>query len=174
MVGLPPLIHFPGFAPPTEEEVIIIIILIIIITLIIFEKCTQLSVSFKLCEFILFSHVLSSRSLSYFHHVYCYHLNLDLQHLALHHLALHHVDLDHFVQLIEAAEEDRRPFGTQLFPFRTIAMILSMISLVLVSKGMVRKKMMPTEMNHVPKFVFRFGSSKVENSQRSRITSDAL
>jgi len=59
LVGLPPLIHFPGFAEPTEEE------------------------------------------------------------------------------LIEAAEENRRPFGTQLFPFRTIAMILSMITLVTVSKGMV-------------------------------------
>jgi len=59
LIGLPPLIHFPGFAEPSEEE------------------------------------------------------------------------------LIEAAEENRRPFGTQLFPFRTIAMILSMISLVLVSKGMV-------------------------------------
>jgi len=59
LVGLPPLVHFPGFAEPTKEE------------------------------------------------------------------------------LIEAEEEGRRPFGTQLFPFRTTAMILSMISLVCVSKIMV-------------------------------------
>jgi len=59
LIGLPPLVHFPGFAEPTQEE------------------------------------------------------------------------------LIEAAEENRRPFGTQLFPFRTMAMIISMISLVTVSKGMV-------------------------------------
>merc|ERR1711892_879494 len=59
LIGLPPLIHFPGFAEPTAEEI------------------------------------------------------------------------------EEAEEENRRPFGTQLFPFRTIAMILSMISLVSVSKLMV-------------------------------------
>merc|ERR1719400_1881050 len=40
-------------------------------------------------------------------------------------------------ELVEAEEEGRRPFGTQLFPFRTTAMILSMISLVCVSKIMV-------------------------------------
>ena len=55
---------------------------------------------------------------------------------------LHHLDLYHLDQLIEAAEENRRPFGTQLFPFRTVAMILSMISLVLVSKIMVRKMLL--------------------------------
>jgi len=59
LIGLPPLIHFPGFAEPTEEE------------------------------------------------------------------------------LEEAALENRRPFGTQLFPFRTVAMILSMISLISISKLMV-------------------------------------
>lgn len=59
LVGLPPLVHFPGFAEPSEEE------------------------------------------------------------------------------LKEAEEQERRPFGTQLFPFRTTAMILSMISLVSVSKLMV-------------------------------------
>lgn len=59
LIGLPPLIHFPGFAEPTEEEI------------------------------------------------------------------------------EEAALENRRPFGTQLFPFRTVAMILSMISLISISKLMV-------------------------------------
>ena len=33
LVGLPPLIHFPGFAEPTEEEVIIIILIVLIIIL---------------------------------------------------------------------------------------------------------------------------------------------
>jgi len=37
------------------------------------------------------------------------------------------------LELKEAAELNRRPFGTQLFPFRTVAMMLSMISLVSVS-----------------------------------------
>lgn len=59
LIGLPPLVHFPGFEEPSEEET------------------------------------------------------------------------------LEALEENRRPFGTQLFPFRTIAMMLSMISLVSVSKLMV-------------------------------------
>jgi len=58
LIGLPPLIYFPGFAEPSEEEI------------------------------------------------------------------------------EEAEEENRRPFGTQLFPFRTMAMIISMISLVSVSKLM--------------------------------------
>lgn len=58
-MGLPPLVHFPGFAEPTPEEI------------------------------------------------------------------------------EEAEDEGRRPFGTQLFPFRTMAMILSMISLVSISKLMV-------------------------------------
>ena len=40
-------------------------------------------------------------------------------------------------QKLEALEQNRRAFGTQLFPFRTMAMILSMISLVSVSKVMV-------------------------------------
>ena len=40
-------------------------------------------------------------------------------------------------QKLEALEENRRPFGTQLFPFRTMAMILSFISLVIVSRIMV-------------------------------------
>eukprot|EP00090_Calanus_glacialis_P001621 TRINITY_DN11174_c0_g1_i2.p1 TRINITY_DN11174_c0_g1~~TRINITY_DN11174_c0_g1_i2.p1 ORF type:complete len:708 (-),score=76.84 TRINITY_DN11174_c0_g1_i2:689-2812(-) len=59
LMGLPPLVHFPGFAEPTPEEI------------------------------------------------------------------------------EEASDESRRPFGTQLFPFRTMAMLLSMISLVSVSKLMV-------------------------------------
>jgi len=59
LVGLPPLIHFPGFQEPTQEEI------------------------------------------------------------------------------EEAALENRRPFGTQLFPFRTIAMILSLITIPLVSQLMV-------------------------------------
>jgi len=59
LIGLPPLVYFPGFAEPSEEE------------------------------------------------------------------------------KLEALEEDRRPFGTQLFPFRTMAMILSFISLVIVSRIMV-------------------------------------
>ena len=37
----------------------------------------------------------------------------------------------------EAAERDRRPFGTQLFPFRTVAMILSLIAIPLISQIMV-------------------------------------
>ena len=69
--------------------------------------------------------------------------------------------MDHLYQLIEAAEENRRPFGTQLFPFRTIAMILSMISLVLVSKGMVSK--MTMDVGQYAEVCFRFGSSKVAN-----------
>jgi len=40
-------------------------------------------------------------------------------------------------EIAEAVDENRRPFGTQLFPFRTIAMMLSMISLVSISKLMV-------------------------------------
>jgi len=40
-------------------------------------------------------------------------------------------------EIAEALDENRRPFGTQLFPFRTIAMMLSMISLVSISKLMV-------------------------------------
>ena len=40
-------------------------------------------------------------------------------------------------QKLEALEQNRRAFGTQLFPFRTMAMILSMTSLVSVSKVMV-------------------------------------
>jgi len=59
LVGLPPLIHFPGFQEPTEDE------------------------------------------------------------------------------LLEAEREDRRPFGKQLFPFRTIAMILSLIALPAISQLMV-------------------------------------
>jgi len=39
-------------------------------------------------------------------------------------------------EIQEAEDENRRPFGTQLFPFRTMAMILSMISLVSISKLM--------------------------------------
>merc|ERR1712123_459796 len=58
LIGLPPLIYFPGFAEPTEEEI------------------------------------------------------------------------------EEAEEENRRPFGTQLFPFRTVAMLLSLICLPLVSQLM--------------------------------------
>ena len=41
------------------------------------------------------------------------------------------------LQLEEAAERDRRPFGTQLFPFRTVAMILSLIAIPLISQLMV-------------------------------------
>ena len=41
------------------------------------------------------------------------------------------------LQLEEAAERDRRPFGTQLFPFRTVAMILSLIAIPLISQIMV-------------------------------------
>jgi len=40
-------------------------------------------------------------------------------------------------ELLEAAQEDRRPFGQQLFPFRTVAMILSMIALPSISQLMV-------------------------------------
>ena len=89
--------------------------------------------------------------------------------LELHHVDRYHkFDLDHVVQLIEAAEENRRPFGTQLFPFRTIAMILSMISLVLVSKGMVGKKMMLTEMNNMCRSSFQvwlFKNGKLTKEQ---------
>ena len=35
LVGLPPLIHFPGFAEPTEEEVIITILIILIIIMLL-------------------------------------------------------------------------------------------------------------------------------------------
>ena len=35
LVGLPPLVHFPGFAEPSEEEVIKIIIIIIVVIIII-------------------------------------------------------------------------------------------------------------------------------------------
>lgn len=38
---------------------------------------------------------------------------------------------------MEAFAENRRPFGTQLFPFRTIAMILSLITIPLISQLMV-------------------------------------
>ena len=89
--------------------------------------------------------------------------------LELHHVDRYHkFDLDHVVQLIEAAEENRRPFGTQLFPFRTIAMILSMISLVLVSKGMVGKKMMLIEMNNMCRSSFQvwlFKNGKLTKEQ---------
>ena len=38
LVGLPPLVHFPGFAEPSEEEVINIIIVIITIIIIMVEN----------------------------------------------------------------------------------------------------------------------------------------
>lgn len=41
------------------------------------------------------------------------------------------------LELEEAAERNRRPFGTQLFPFRTVAMILSLITIPLISQLMV-------------------------------------
>lgn len=40
-------------------------------------------------------------------------------------------------EIMEAFAENRRPFGTQLFPFRTIAMILSLITIPLISQLMV-------------------------------------
>ena len=42
-----------------------------------------------------------------------------------------------FLQLQVAAEQNRRPFGTQLFPFRTVAMLLSLITIPLISQLMV-------------------------------------
>ena len=77
LIGLPPLIYFPGFAEPTEEEV------------------WRTWVTIKTFR-----------------------------------------NLFSLFQIEEAEEENRRPFGTQLFPFRTMAMIISMISLVSVSKLM--------------------------------------
>ena len=41
------------------------------------------------------------------------------------------------LQIEEAAERNRRPFGTQLFPFRTVAMILSLVTIPLISQLMV-------------------------------------
>jgi len=41
------------------------------------------------------------------------------------------------LELAEADEQNRRAFGTQLFPFRTVAMILSMIAIPSVSQLMV-------------------------------------
>ena len=68
--------------------------------------------------------------------------------------------MDDLAQLIEAAEENRRPFGTQLFPFRTIAMILSMITLVTVSKGMVSKMTMGWTLDNVRRFVLGLALQK--------------
>ena len=41
------------------------------------------------------------------------------------------------MQLAKAEEQNRRPFGTQLFPFRTVAMILSLVTIPLISQLMV-------------------------------------
>ena len=48
LVGLPPLIHFPGFAEPTEEEVIItiLIILIIMLLMLLYFDCDDFDDSF--------------------------------------------------------------------------------------------------------------------------------
>ena len=51
--------------------------------------------------------------------------------------ARHHPILFIVLQLAKAEEQNRRPFGTQLFPFRTVAMILSLVTIPLISQLMV-------------------------------------